>query len=516
MHLDLLERFLLIRKRLREDLFYVAHILNYDKVVALSTDYHDVALHNRRTNPFTLTEMPRGTYKTTTYTIVETIQDILIDRDIRILICHFAGQNARDFLSEISTHFITNDDLRFAFPEIVPQNINRPESGNWTNASITVNRSRSQIHLKEGTVEALGSDQAKASKHFDKIKFDDITVEASSTTVDQIKKANTFLTQCYSLLNNHDINRRSLSVLGTEWVPDDTMVQIKLGKILAPDGKPFKTFRIPAESTDDKNRRVALFPDILSMEVLDGLRTSQRTTYHAFYLLDAEEFEDSVWTKDNLQRYTELPSDRSYRLYGAIDPALTTSDVKNGCDTACCVIAKDNKNELWVIDYKLGKGVEIIYPWFFDAYKRYKSLYAFKKITDNNGVEQKQLVPVGSFRFFSCEATLFQELIAKEMRRLMSEKNEWVPLRESYPKKEKTARIMGALDPLISNKAFHFKIGMSELETQLIRFGIPGQKVDLLDAIAQAELESSVAIKTEKKKKIDEEYRQMYANARIV
>lgn len=512
MHVQLLIRYLTIRKYIRDNILFLALLLNYDKVVKLSTDYHEVAVYNRRHNPFTLTEMPRGTYKTTLFTIVESIQDILINRNITILICHFAGANARDFLTEIKTHFEINEELRFSFPEIVPQNLSRPESENWTNVSITVNRSKEALHIKEGSIEAMGSEQALASKHFDKIKFDDITVEASSTTVDQIKKANNFLIRAYSLLKNDELEARSLSITGTEWVPDDTMVKVKKGEILAPDGKAFKLFRIPAERTDDTNTRVPLFPEILSLETLDGLRASQRTTYHAFYLLDAEEFEDQVWSKNKIKWYDELPGDRTFKIYGAIDPALTTSDVKNGCDTACAIIAKDELNELWVLEYKLGKGVDVIYNWLFELHDKWKKLTSISKKEDGTTVLKEN----GTFRFFSIEATLFQQLIAKELRKQMSEKNKWIPLRESYPIKEKTKRIYGAIDPLISNGVLHAKNGMSELETQIIRFGRPGQKVDLLDAIAQAELESNTVWKKEKKKKTDEEYEAMYANAYIV
>ena len=484
---------------------FLAHILNYDLVVKLSTDYHDVASYNRRNNNFTLTEMPRGTFKTTVFTIIESIQDILLDPNIRILICHFAGLNARAMLDELQNHFITNEHLRFAFPDICPQNTKRPETGNWTGESITVKRKH---HYKEGTVEALGSDQAMASNHYDKIKFDDITVEASSTTVDQIKKASTFLTRSYSLLNNHNPTR-NLSITGTEWVPDDTMVQVKNGQILAPDGKKFNTFRIPAEVTNSKtNERKALFPEILSLEVLDGLRASQRLTYHAFYLLDAEAFEDQVWSKDKIQWYTDLPTDRTFKLYGCIDPALTTSELKNSCDTAMAIIAKDNLNELWVLDYTLGKGTDVIYSWMFESHKKWKNLTTI--------TPDKKQVKNCSFRFYSIEATLFQQLIAKEMRKQMSENNYWIPLRESHPKKEKTSRIMGALDPKITNGAFHAKIGMHELETQLIRFGRPGQKVDLLDAIAQGEIESSIAFKPGKSKNVEEDYKEMMRNAYVV
>lgn len=509
MHIELLIRYLTIRKKIREDLFFLAHLLGYDLVVKLMSDYHQVAVYNRRNNNFTLTEMPRGTFKTTVFTIIETIQDILINPCIRILIGHFAGANARAMLDELQNHFIVNDDLRNTFPDICPQNTKRPETGNWTGESITVKRSR---HYKEGTVEALGSDQAMASNHYDKIKLDDITVEASSTTVDQIKKATTFLIRSYSLLNNHNPDR-NLSITGTEWVPDDTMVKVKNGEILAPDGKPYNVFRIPAESSDGPdNTRRSLFPDILPLDVLDGLRASQRTTYHAFYLLDAEEFEDQVWNKNQIQWYDTLPPDRTYRIIGSVDPSITETDIKNNCDTAIPIIAKDNLNELWVLDYILGHGVDIIYTSMFSLHKKWKA----ERISYKNESGDITSKPVGDFRFFSIETTLFQKLIYKELRRLMSEQNYWIPVRESKPIKEKFSRIQGALDPLITNKAFHVKRGMHEIETQLIRFGRPGQKVDLLDAIAQAELESNIAFKKGHSKKIEEEYKEMYANAHVI
>ena len=511
MYQQLLERYFTIRKQLRTDYKFLAHILNYDLVVKGDTHYHEVALYNRKKYNFTLTEMPRGTWKTTVLTIIETVQDILQDRDIRILICHFAGANARDMLSEISSHFIVNDHLRFSFQEICPENIKRPETGNWTDSSITVKRSKEKLHLKEGTIEALGSEQSMASKHFDKIKFDDLVTEQSTTTVEQIKKATSFLLRSYSLLNNHDPNR-NLSITGTEWVPDDTMVQLREGKVLAPDGQPFSLFRIPAESVDkETNARVSLFPDILPLPVLDGLRSSQRSTYHAFYMLNAESFEDQIWTRNKIHWYTDIPSDRVYKIYGAVDPALTETEVKNGCDTAVAIIAKDNLNELWVLDYQLGKGVDVIYDWFFELHKKWKTLNAITPSESGTAIKA-----VGAFRFFCVETTLFQKLIAKEIRKRMSEKNYWIPMRETKPVVEKTKRIFGALDPLITNGAFHAKVGMGEVESQIIRFGRPGQKVDLLDAIAQAELESNVTTKKDKKEQIDKEYEQMYREAQII
>lgn len=498
---------------MREDLIYLSYILGYNELCRLSTDYHSVGLYNRRSNPFTLTEMPRGTFKTTFFTVIESIQDALIDPNIRILICHFAGQNARDMLDEIQNHFITNTYLRFAFVDICPQNTKRPETGNWQSDSVTIQR---PYHYREGTFEALGSDQAMASKHYDKIKFDDLVIEQSTTTIDQIKKASAFLTKSYSLLNNHN-PKRSLSIVGTEWVPDDTMVQVKQGKILAPDGNPFKVFRIPAEMEDKVTKeRIPLFPEILSMEVLNGLRKSQRTTYHAFYLMDAEEFEDQVWKKKDISYYTQLPHDREYKIFGAVDPSITESDIKNNCQTAIAIMAKDSQNEVWLLDYVLGHGVDIIYSAFFDLHTKWKDAKLTYRQKNKDEIDELRSKPLGKFRFFSVEITLFQKLIAKDLRVKMSEKNHWVPIRESRPVKEKSSRIMGALDGLLQNQAFHIRPEHDEAETQILRFGRPGQRVDLLDAVAQGILEADAVVKSEKRKNIEKEFDDMWKEAYIV
>jgi len=285
---DLLRRYLIVRKELRSDIFFLAHILNYNLVVNLKTKHHENALNIAKKNQYFIIELPRDTYKTTVFTILDTVQDVLNNPNTRQLVCHFAGALARAMLDEIGNHFLTNEYLRFSFPDICPINPKRPETGDWTSDSITVRRSR---HYKESTIHALGSDQAMASYHFDRIRFDDLVVEQSTTTVDQIAKASDFLRKSYSLLNTH-LNDCKLSIIGTQWAPDDTMVQLEQGKILAPNGEKFELFKVPdkyiSKDEDGNNKEYANFPDILSLEKLKGLEKSQgNIIYSAFYKLDS-------------------------------------------------------------------------------------------------------------------------------------------------------------------------------------------------------------------------------------
>lgn len=510
-YINLLQRYIRLRHELRNEHFFLAHILGYDRVVALQTPHHEEALKAARTTRFVVIEFPRDTYKTTVFTIIDTIRDVINDPNTRQLVCHFAGALARAMLDEIGNHFLVNDYLRFAFPDICPINAKRPETGDWSQDSITVRRTR---HYKESTIHALGSDMAMASYHFDRIRFDDLVVDQSTTTVDQINKATSFLKKSYSLLNIHDPNVR-MSVVGTQWAPDDTMVQLEQGKILAPDGEPFRLFKVADKYIDKDNIEHANFPDILSLDILKGLEKSQGgILYSAFYKLDSVEVLGALWAKQHIQYYNDIPDNIKLRMIGSLDPAISDSDNKNNCDTALPIVGLDQNNEIWILDYKLSKGLNDVYTDIFDLFIKWKNMT--RVITKPaTGIKVKELL--GDFRYFVLETTLFQKLISKQLRIEMQKRDIWVPIRENNPHTDKTKRIM-VLDNLIRSKAFHMKPSMNELESQIIRFGRPNSKVDLLDAIAQAYSSVTLTSKITKKSKenYSQEYEDMWRQAHIV
>ena len=506
---DLLHRYFVIRKRLRTDFFYLSYILHYDKLAFVKSPHHATAinsyLHSFR---FNCIEFPRETFKTTAFTVVDTVQDVINDPNIRILIGHFAGANARAMLDEIQNHFITNESIRFGFPEIVPVNTKRPETGDWCGDSIRVHRTR---QYKESTIHALGSDQTMASYHFDKIKFDDLVVEQSTTTVDQIAKADGFLRKSYSLLNNHN-PRSTLSLVGTQWAPDDTMIKVEKEQILAPDGKPFHLFKVPDVNIVG-DTRIANFPDILSIETLAGLEISQGPiVYSAFYKLDSVEVLGALWNKSMINWYDELPDDRIFKMVGCVDPSLSEKENKNNCDTVAAIIATDQFNELWILEYKLSKGVKVLYDDIFELWKKWKEARRTVK-KPKTGILVSETI--GDLSFFSIETTLFQKLLVKELDRQMRERDCFIPIREDQPLTDKIKRIM-ILDPLINRRAMHLKRGMTELESQIIRFGRPNTKVDILDAISQGY--KQMGLRSVKKRSNDrqKEYDEMWASASIV
>src|SRR3990167_6191863 len=62
----------------------------------------------------------RGFFKTSIISYAHTIQLILIDPNIRILIMHHKLEKAKDILRVIKNHFMINEEFRWAFPEYCP------------------------------------------------------------------------------------------------------------------------------------------------------------------------------------------------------------------------------------------------------------------------------------------------------------------------------------------------------------------------------------------------------------
>jgi len=488
-----LERYFRLRDKARKNVRFLAYMLHYDVLVKNWTFFHQEANDIADKYNFFFISLPRGFFKTSLMTISKRIQRILNDPEIRQLILSYTGANAKSMLLELSSHFLVNDNLRFLFPDICPKNTARPETGKWNmDDGITIKRKQ---QWKECSVEALGADQNPVSKHYDVIDIDDIFVFQNTRTAQQITNTIEFLKKVPALLNNHNANRQMFFV-GNPWVPDDGYAKIKDGSFLAPDGEKYKVYEVPAESGVGENRTPS-YPKLFPLSVLDGLKKQDEITYSAFYLLDPDDMINAIWNLDMLQFYQELPQTIDGKLldkeknnvfdlmvYGGVDPGISEKDVKSGSDTANIVIGIDRNNHVWVLDYENRKDVDWLNDSIFTLYERHKN---------RNGKRQ--------FRWWSIETKAFQKLLARDLRKEMQIRGTWIPINEFTPVTDKTSRIM-VLDGLIKNKAFHIRSDMHELKSQIIRFGRPNIKNDLLDAIAQAY--SSSKARSQKKRESNE------------
>lgn len=129
----------------------------------------------------------REHYKSTIITFAGTIADIIADPNSTTGIFSHTRPIAKAFLRQIKSELETNILLPSLWPEIFYTNP-KAQSPKWSeDEGICVKRDRVQ---NEQTVEAWGLvDGQPVSKHYQHLRYDDIVVEATISTPDQIEKA---------------------------------------------------------------------------------------------------------------------------------------------------------------------------------------------------------------------------------------------------------------------------------------------------------------------------------------
>ena len=188
------------RQQMRElgknNLYYLCKvILGYDKLVPHvhmpMCEFADTVKANRR-----LKLMPRTHFKTTIWTIALTIQDIIKDCNVTILIVADTGTNASRFMREIQQHFEMNELFRWLYPEIIPKNFTK---ATWSQTEMIVPRTKVR---REPTVDAIGAMGGIESRHYDIIRPDDLVTEKCIHSDVEMDKLNTWAGGLESLLNS--------------------------------------------------------------------------------------------------------------------------------------------------------------------------------------------------------------------------------------------------------------------------------------------------------------------------
>jgi hypothetical protein len=160
-------------QRGRDDLFYLCKVI-------LGYDLLNPATHGALCRfvggvewPRRMVLMPRDTFKTTICTIAHSIQMIVRDPNISILMISDTETNASNFMLEIQQHFEHNTLFRWLYPEIIPENFNTTI---WSSTRMVVKRDKIS---RAPTVDAIGAFGGVESRHYDYIKADDLATERS-------------------------------------------------------------------------------------------------------------------------------------------------------------------------------------------------------------------------------------------------------------------------------------------------------------------------------------------------
>lgn len=271
--------------------------------------------------------LPRGTFKTTLATVAYSIQRVLQNPNIRILIASETLNQAIKFLSEIKGHF-ESDRFKQRYGNL------QKETG-WKESEITV-ASRTQ-NRKEPTIMTAGIDVTRTGFHFDLIIVDDCHSQKNTTNREQIEQTLNWYRLLLSMLEPEG----KILVVGTRWDFDDLYghiiknlwneYDIMVEKAIRPDGSLFFPERLTAAFLDEQKKEQGSY--VFSMQYQQEPIPSEFQTFRE----EDFRFYDGV-NKDDLVRFI------------TVDPSLSTEEQTRGDKTAIAVVGVDNLNRWYILD----------------------------------------------------------------------------------------------------------------------------------------------------------------------
>lgn len=283
--------------------------------------------------------MFRSSFKSTIITIAHTIQLMLIEPNIRILIASHKKQGgSEEFLRSIKHHFTRNDAFRELFPEYCPK-ANAQGTIDWgTMEKVTLpNRTKG---FPEATVETTGVTTDVTGRHYDVIKADDLVTRESVTNESMLEK-----TEEYNALLRFLFDQPEWGVLdyiGTPYHFADLYAKLR-------EQKSITKVIMPIIDTEGRST----FPERFSDEGIATLKADPSMTssvYSAQYLLNPVATEDQVfkpeWFKHPDFYYDELPISMNHYIF--VDPA--SRQRKTSDYTALVHIGIDSRNHIYLID----------------------------------------------------------------------------------------------------------------------------------------------------------------------
>ena len=155
---------------------------------------------------------PRGHLKTHILTIGKSIQEYLIDPNIRTLLAGASQDNSKKNLRKIKQVFETNTLLHWLFPEAIPN----VKGDKWAETEICLPRSKNHA---ESTFKAVGVGGQTAGWHFDVLRKDDLIDEKTERNSEIMEKIIDWHILTKSLLESPTSGIDHL--IGTRWSTGD-------------------------------------------------------------------------------------------------------------------------------------------------------------------------------------------------------------------------------------------------------------------------------------------------------
>ena len=434
----------------RELYFLLTEILGYKEI--------DEDVHGELIESLDLPEkkklilMPRGTFKTTVVTIGRTVQRIIRDGNIRVLLDSEVLDYSEKILGQIKRELQKPKFIELYGNLIDPK---RRE----TSREFTVT-TRKNMGIKEPTIFGGGIGTVQNGPHYDYIIADDLHSEKNVNTSEQIDKVISHYRLLLSLLEPGG----EIVIIGTRWHFRD-LYSFILEEEAAREAADWMVLKQSAINEDGS----LFFPNRLTREFLDSQRRAQGAyLFSVLYLNEPSANEDAVFKKDDF-RYWEggdFPMQDGRRVLlnisMCVDRAFST---KESADyTGVTVSGMSASGNVYVLEAIRKKcGLQEL----FDLLVSLGGKYGWDRIR-KVGVETINFEELQQF---------FQECMKKQNRFFIFER--LIP----DGKQSKYDRIEKALQARFANHGVYLKKGQYDLEDELIRFPVATHD-DLIDSLA--------------------------------
>lgn len=417
------------------------------------TVHDDVEVMLRKSSQRKAILLPRDHSKSTFVTIAWSIQQVLKNPNIRILIANGVWDNSRKFLMEIKAQ-LEHSNLKHFYGNFV--------SNRWNSDDIIVAQ-RSVAH-KEPTISTTGVEAESVGMRADIIIADDLMGEQNFKTPEQREKVKRFRRSLVNILEPGGV----MVDIMTRWHLDDTFTEIEenekdyydtMVRQVVENGKLIYPKKF-SKRFDPISKAFIPAPDENCLDYVDYLkRTKPLDEFMSQFMNDPISSENQVFKQEMFKYWKERPQG----LYLGMAADLAISQRNEADYTAISVIGMDKDWNLYLLDYLRGHwGPQQIIDNIFQMQSRWKPHAV--------GIE------VNGFQRTLKEAVEMEQRTRKQYFGVAEIRN--------GPEKSKENRIK-SLEPFYrQGKVFHAAwMKGKDVETELLTFP-KGRHDDIIDSMA--------------------------------
>jgi len=455
-----------LREKCKTDLYWLCKsVLGYRD---LTVDFHlPLCRYIQLDLPRRLMLIPRGNFKTSIDSIGHTIQSILKDPEIPILLAACTADRAHVIGGQIMTHLERNEVLKFAFPDIIPATFDKVK---WTEDAFEVLR---KGRYPDPTVTIAGVGKRITGGHYRLIKGDDLIELEASQSDDIMNKSFRWFTGLPNLLIEPEKDRIQLN--GTRWTAKSNELYY-----LILNGKEYAEYDVLQRSAIEKGKdgnRYSIFPERFSLDYLDSMKRKDPYLFACQQMNNPVSEETSDFAFEWLQYYTTTPEGGfqlerpdGIRIRWRKDDLRITAT----CDPAIGTDKRASRSAIIVVGVTPNSEKVLLEAWA----QRVNPHLLLRKIIET----QRRWGAVE----FGIESVAFQKVFRyyyEEIRR-NDPTCPYINWKELKPgtRAAKEKRIAG-IQPFIRDGSLYIQQGMSDFIDEYLRFPL-GDTEDLLDALA--------------------------------